>query len=357
MPFIDKEIGSVSYILHSNSEAVIIDPLRIVDEYVNYLQQNNLTLKYILLTHLHADFVAGHRELQEIFDTEILPFEENEYSLGKYKLKIISTPGHTKESVSCLVDERFLFTGDFLFVGDMGRVDFVDINEGARLAYESAKRVKKLDDSIVVLAGHVKGSFCGGGLSAEYISSIGIEKRNNRVFSIDEKDEFIKSISKEYDKPLFAAKLLQINKNPTLIKDLEEVDEVDYIVDIREIKDFEKAHIKGSINIPKNANIPFILGYLVDIDKRVGIVGYEDSDFEEVKKRLLKVGYDRIKILGSIENYETKPFIREEKKIIDLDEVGLSEIEKYKGFGFKCKNGYKAIAVESFLRREIENNS
>ncbi|MEO1958901.1 MAG: hypothetical protein ABGX23_05035, partial [Nautiliaceae bacterium] len=77
----------------------------------------------------------------------------------------------------------------------------------------------------------------------------------------------------------------------------------------------------------------------------------------EVKKRLLKVGYDRVKILGSIENYETKPFIREKKKIIDLEEVGFGEIEKYKGFGFKCKNGYKAIAVESFLRREYENNS
>jgi len=353
--FIDKEIGSVSYIVHSNSEAIIIDPLRIVDEYVEYLKKNNLKLKYILLTHLHADFVAGHRELKEIFNAEILPFREAEYKLGEYRLKIISTPGHTEESVSCLVDERFLFTGDFLLVGNIGRVDF--IKNGAELAYESAKKIKSLDDDIVVLAGHVKGSFCSGGLSAEFISSIGIEKKKNRVFSIDNKDEFIKAISKRYDKPSFASRLPQINKNPKLIKDLGEVERVDYIVDIREIEDFEKAHIKGSINIPQKANIPFILGYLVDIDKKVGIIGYEDSNFEEVRKRLLKVGFNKVKILGSVENFDTEPFIREKKKIIDLDKIRLSEIKKYRGFGFKCKNGYRAIAVESFLRSSNENNS
>jgi len=252
-----------------------------------------------------------------------------------------------------LVD-NYIFTGDFLFVGDMGRIDLLGDETKESLAnksYESAKKLWSLDDNTIVLTSHIEGSFCGGGLGSSYISTIGIEKQTNKIFSIKDKNKYIsKLLNEKIEKPLFFSKLPKINQNPPLLKTLKEPKNIDIILDIRKPNKFKKAHILKSINIYQKANLPLILGSLVDIDTKIGIVGDENSDFEDVLKRLRRVGFDKLKVLGDIRKFETIPFEVEKKEIIDLEKISLNEILKYKDYNFKCKNGYKSMAVESFLK-------
>jgi len=361
--FKDKDLKQLSYILSDSNEALIIDPKRDIGKYVNYLKKHSLKLKYIINTHPHADFISGDLELKKIFkDAEIFDFEEREEKLGNLTIKTIKTPGHTPYCISCIVKEkvdRFIFTGDFLMVSDMGRIDLLG-EENIQNLYEmfikSAEKLWKLDDGVIVFPAHYKGSFCAKELNENFITTIGIEKKTNRIFSNIHSQDAKTLIKTSFEKPLFASKLPKFNlakKRPS-----KKCKKVSVIVDLRKPEKFIKKHVKNSINIYEKANLPYILGSLVEIDECIGLIGDKKTNFKKAVKRLKNVGFDKIKILGNIKHFKTVPFKRYKTKMY-LDKVHLPKLLKYKDkkISFYCENGYKALAAESFLRRLNEDNS
>ncbi len=241
-------LSQFAYYIESDKEAVIIDPLRETHTYLNILQQRKAKLKFIIETHFHADFVSGHSSLSNLTNSKII-FGPNssanfdhlqksngdEIKLGKIKLRVMHTPGHTLESI-CLVlndegKDKFIFTGDTLFIGDVGRPD-LSANSSSKLTKEymagklfhSLQEIKKLDENCVVFPGHGEGSQCGKQISKEITSTIKTEKMRNYALLIDDKDIFIEEICKSITSPpdyfFYNAKLNQNNMSVQLTEEI-----------------------------------------------------------------------------------------------------------------------------------------
>ena len=196
-------LAQASYYIESNGEAVIIDPIRDSQIYMDLLRERKATLKYVFETHFHADFVSGHVELTRLTDSKIV-FGPNtktlydsitaqhnqEFSFGEVKIKVLHTPGHTLESVCYLLlskdnNEEAVFTGDTLFIGEVGRPDLavnpnLKSEDLAGMLYDSLHNtVMKLPNHVIVYPGHGAGSACGKNISKERHSTIGEQKKNN----------------------------------------------------------------------------------------------------------------------------------------------------------------------------------
>jgi len=408
--FINKELGHVSYIIVDKitKKALVIDPKRDIEEYINFLRNDNFKLEYVINTHPHADFISGHMEFKDFFEDvkicfhckapvkfNFLPLSENNIlQLGEIEIKILETPGHTPFCISLLIQEeginKYLFAGDFLFVGDVGRPDLLGEKEKKLLVdlhYESAKKIIDLDDSVIVLTSHINGSFCGKKLNENYFSSIGIEKKTNKGLKLIKNENLYKKYLKRLrvEKPVFFDKMAKINlEGPILLKKLPKVQEYNYkqlmnifdinqhyIVDFRKPSKFFKSHILGSINVYEKSNILLILGSLIDIESPLFLVGDKQTDFINIIKRLRRIGFDNIiGILNEdLNDIPLRPFEIKGKliKTIDLDgvydkadiRVNIEDVKslinnldfnfEYKVF---CKNGYKSIAVESFIKNQ-----
>src|SRR5581483_11809748 len=195
-------LSQASYYIESEGEAAIIDPIRDVEGYILMANERNASIKYIFETHFHADFVSGHVELLKRTGAKIIygpgakasyeivnATDGQELKLGKAMVKVMHTPGHTFESCCYLaVDEnnkaQGVFTGDTLFVGEVGRVDLAaksnySAKEMASMMYDSLEKLKKLPDDITVFPGHGAGSACGKNIGKETTSTIGLQKKNN----------------------------------------------------------------------------------------------------------------------------------------------------------------------------------
>jgi len=404
-PFIEKNLGQVSYIIGDEKEVLIVDPRRDIDEYVNFIEENNLNLKYILNTHPHADYIGGHLELVNkyksaknlFFKNTPLNFdfvgvkEGDELNIGNLKLKILETPGHTPFCISGLISEegidKYIFTGDFLFVGDIGRADLLGeekLENLVNLSFESANKLWNLNDDIIVFTTHMEGSLCGKSLKNQYFSTIGIEKKTNKSFMLSQKgkEAYIQNLlSKKIDTPLFFKKMASINTNgPQLLKNIEDVkilnkkeffekyEENDFIIDFRHPNCFRNAYIKGSINVYEFSNISLIIGSLVDIENKLFLVGDRKTNFKEIIKKLRRIGFDKIEAILKEDVNELENLVKIEednnlpKKIINLEiektigdlNIEISKIPNLKldkKFEYKvvCKNGYKSMAVKTYL--------
>jgi len=415
--FIDTDLGHVSYIVGCNisGEAFIVDPRRDIKEYVDFIEKNDLTLKYVFNTHTHADYIGGHIELASKYDIDnifqnsapvenfeiIKVKEDDEFSIGStLKIKILETTGHTPFDISLLLSEndtqKYLFTGDFLFVGDVGRPDLLGEENLLALAnssYNSAKKLWNLSDDIMVFPSHIEGSLCGKNLSSQYFSTIGIEKQTNCSFKLSQgsKEGYIENItSLDIEIPAFFKKMAGINiAGPRLIADiLNNIKKVEFdeiknknniqIVDLREPKYFHKNHIKNSINICEDSNISLIAGNILDYEKDIYLIGGLDSNIDEFITKLLRVGLDNIK--GIINNdfslIESSCLIS--SNIVKEDEIdgrftnilldkdcssigsiiqsSLSKVKeldlnKYEKVIFSCNYGYKSSAIMSFFSK------
>src|SRR5262245_29871784 len=197
-------LAHASYLIGDNGQAVVVDPRRDVDLYIEEAKKNSLDILYVIETHLHADFVSGHRELAQKTGAKIicgakaeaqfehLPLREgDELRMGKVRLQIMETPGHTPESISVVVydtaqsqDPVAVLTGDTLFIGDVGRPDLLGVKMSARdlagMLYDSLhKKLLKLPDSVKVYPAHGAGSMCGRNISSERSSTIGDQRKYN----------------------------------------------------------------------------------------------------------------------------------------------------------------------------------
>ena len=324
-------LAQASYYIESDGEVAIIDPIRDISDYVNLIGSKKL--KYILETHFHADFVSGHLELAKKYSAPIIfgPNASPNYNflskkdgeileVGKVKFKIIHTPGHTLESISyLLLDEKGMehavFTGDTLFIGDVGIPDVAQRYEGttkeelASILYESLQKLITLKNDVIVYPGHGKGTQCGKNLSSETYSTIGKQKKFNYALNFKNKSEFIKSICSNIPEPpnYFIETVNKNAKGYKLYHELydslhpltqsqltEFISDDNYcIIDTRSTDNFARKHIKNSINISLNGSFAVSAGNLIDINKKILLVcdiGYQKESFI----RLLRVGFDNI---------------------------------------------------------------
>jgi hydroxyacylglutathione hydrolase len=323
-----------AYYIESNGEVAIIDPLRETQQYVDKATADNAKIKFIFETHIHADFVSGHVDLAKKTAATIVfgpnakttfncynATDNEEFKIGDITIKVLHTPGHTLESVTyLLIDEsgknHAVFTGDTLFLGDVGRPDLAvksDLTEKdlAGMLFQSLRtKIMTLDDSVIVYPAHGAGSACGKNLSKETVGTIGDQKNTNYALRSDmTKDEFVKEVLDGISPPpQYFAKNAKLNQtgystldqvlsngdtplSPEAFEQLAKSEEA-LILDVRTQQDFIKNHIPGAIFIGLNGGFAPLVGALIsDINQPILLVVPQGKS-EEAVTRLARVGYD-----------------------------------------------------------------
>jgi len=419
-------LAEAAYYIESEGEAAIIDPLRETDPYINLANARKAKIKYVFETHFHADFVSGHIDLARKVNAPIIygPHAETKYqvinakdgqlfSLGKLKIKVLHTPGHTPES-SCylLFDEQGLehavFTGDTLFVGDVGRPDLLDgvmsREELAGMLYDSLnQKIKTLPDHVIVYPAHGPGSACGKNIGKETFSTIGEQKKLNYALKDQSKDEFIRQVTDgilpppqyfyedaRINKEGYEALEQVIHKNtlPLSLAQFEEaVKKGAIILDTRKADDFEKGFVPGSINIGLNGQFAVWVGTLIDIEKPLVLVTEEGKEQESVL-RLARVGYENVLgyLQGGVNAYtmplstvtsytaeQMKSSLTNDVQVLDVRKPGewnvshlrhaqfvpladmpsnLQTLDKTKTYIVHCGGGYRSMTAISIMKNE-----
>ncbi len=325
-------LAEAAYYIESDGEAAIIDPLRETEPYIELAQKRGAKIKYVFETHFHADFVSGHIDLARKVNAPIIygpdantgypvhhAKDGEEFKLGKLKLRVLHTPGHTPES-SCflLLDDQgkeySVFTGDTLFVGDVGRPDLLDgvmsREELASMMYDSLnKKIKILKDHVIVYPAHGPGSACGKNIGKETFSTIGEQKKFNYALKDMSRDEFIQTVTEGILPPpqyFFddarinrmgynsIEAVMKANSNPlTCVEFKEEVKRGAMILDTRNPDDFEKGFISGALNIGLNGQYAIWVGTLIDIKQSLILVTDPGKESEAIL-RLARVGYENV---------------------------------------------------------------
>ena len=327
-------LAEAAYYIESDGFAAIIDPMRETAPYVALAKERNATIKYIFETHFHADFVSGHLDLAKQtgapiiygptaktgFDSYIAKDGEV-FELGKLKIKVLHTPGHTQES-SCFLlfdeagKEHCIFTGDTLFVGDVGRPDLLDASvkltpqDMASMLYDSLNtHIKPLADDVLVYPAHGPGSACGKNIGKETWSTIGQQKSSNYALKAASREDFIKALTTDIPKPpayFFAdarinkmgydnvESVVERNNRGLSISELEqEVAQGALVLDTRNADDFEKGFIKRSINIGLEGQFAVWVGTLLDINRPVVLVTKPGTEAEAIL-RMARVGFEKV---------------------------------------------------------------
>lgn len=357
-------LAEAAYYVESDGEAAIIDPLRETEPYIDLASKRGTKIKYVFETHFHADFVSGHIDLSRKVNAPIIygpgadtsydvhnANDGEEFKLGKVTIRVLHTPGHTPES-SCylLLDEHgrehAIFTGDTLFVGDVGRPDLLDgvmtSETLASMMYDSLQnKIKTLPDDVIVYPAHGPGSACGKNIGKETFSTIGEQKKINYALKDMPRKEFIEKVTDGIlPPPQYFFEDARINK--TGYEPIEDVIRMGTIprspgefknlagegvqtLDTRSADDFEKGFVPGSINIGLNGQFAIWVGTLIDIGKKLLLIT-EPGKEKETVLRLARVGYENVigYLDGGINAYPGK---LETIRSISADEVKL-EMEK-----------------------------
>lgn len=342
--FYDKSLAHASYLVgcQRTGEAIVIDPNRNIDQYIDAAASEGLRITGSAETHIHADFVSGSRELADRVGAKLYLSEEGpsdwKYQfadkhisqllkdgdvirVGKIKLEVMHTPGHTPEHISfVLTDEggganvpMGIFTGDFVFVGSIGRPDLLETaagvvgsaEKGARQLYHSIERFKGLPDHLQVWPAHGAGSACGKGLGAIPSSTVGYEKLFNPSLQYHDEQEFVDYIlADQPETPFYFAVMKHVNKvGPALLRNLPDVRPLQpgdltqttrdkLVIDVRNSAGFSQGHVPGSINIPSSALLQWA-GFFVDYSQPLYLL--TDSESIGTNLRSLRaIGIDNV---------------------------------------------------------------
>lgn len=421
-----------AYYISSNGEAAIIDPLRETQPYIERLEKDGVKLKYIFETHFHADFVSGHLDLSKKTGAPIvygptaspefdaIVAEDNQiFELGNVKIKVLHTPGHTMES-SCylLIDENgtetALFSGDTLFLGDVGRPDLAQKaasmtqEELAGLLYESLyTKILPLPDTLTVYPAHGAGSACGKNMMKETVDTLGNQKKMNYALNQPNKEAFIAAVTDGLlPPPAYFGMNVAMNKkgyadfesvlkqglNGLSVEEFELLAETSgaLILDTRSNGEFEKAFIPQSVNIGLKGDFaPWVGAMIVDVKQPILLV-VEPGTEEEAVTRLSRVGFDQVlgylkggfdswknagKETDSVRRIDAETFEKEisgkEVKIIDVRKESeyaaehldgaysrplaylndwIKEINPDEHFYLHCAGGYRSMIAASILQ-------
>jgi hydroxyacylglutathione hydrolase len=421
-------LAHASYLIASEGVAAVIDPQRDIEIYLQAAAEHGVKIAHIFETHLHADFVSGHRELAERTGAKIyigeranarfpnVPLRDG-FSLrfGQLEFRALETPGHTPESTCLVVTDReknadkpwAVFTGDTLFIGDVGRPDLADGYTPQQLAgalYDSLhQKLLTLPDEVLVYPAHGAGSLCGRNMRADRFSTIGTERLTNAALQLKTRDEFIRELtSKLPPRPLYFAEDAAINREgaealgelpplPALSPDdIREAQAHGYVVlDTRSGEDFARGHLPGSVNIGLGGQFASWAGTLLGLGARIVLVGESDEKAAEARMRLARVGIEHV--AGYLKNgvsswseagnsLERIPQITagqlrerlEQLTVLDvrrepewqaghiesahwhaLDDFprALPQLERDTPVAVHCKGGYRSIIAASLLRR------
>ena len=330
-----KCLSQGSYYIESNNEVAIIDPLREADIYISKAKASNSKIKYIFETHIHADFISGHLNLAKKSGAEIVygpntetNFENiiakdyQEFKIGDITVVAIHTPGHTVESTTYLLKDssgkdHAIFTGDTLFLGDVGRPDLsqnsvMSNRDLASMLFDSLRnKIMTLNDCVIIYPGHGEGSSCGKDLSSETIGTLGDQKKTNYALRENmTKDEFIREVLDGLlDPPKYFPDNVMLNKEgydesdeiiersfnaltPSQVES--RIKEKITILDVRSVEDFSSSHIPGSIFIGLDGRFAAWVGEILeDISKKLILVAPKGREKEAII-RLSRVGFDNV---------------------------------------------------------------
>lgn len=321
-------LAHLSYIFGDKGKAAVVDPRRDCEIYVDIASRHDARITHIFETHRNEDYLIGSKELAqqtgaEIYHSKHLTFnygnplsEGDRFELGDIQLKILETPGHSYESISItLSDKGFsrepiaVFTGDALFIGDVGRTDFYPdkAEEVAGLLYDSIyKKIIPLGDQVILYPAHGAGSVCGTGMASREFSTLGYERINNPILQRT-RDEFIAcKVNEHHYKPPYFSTMHRLNQEgPPLLKHLPEplpysidefahaIDQGMTVLDVRSPEAFAGASIPGSIAIPLEMLPPFA-GWFLPYDKPIGLVVDQYEQVKTAVRYLIRIGYDTI---------------------------------------------------------------
>src|SRR5688572_7530749 len=331
-------LAEAAYYIESDGEAAIIDPLRETEPYLELAAKRGASIKYVFETHFHADFVSGHIDLSRKVNAPIVygpdantnyavynAKDGEDFALGKIKIRVLHTAGHTPESTCYLLlneqgKPHAVFTGDTLFVGDVGRPDLLDgvmtQEELASMLYDSlTKKIKTLPDEVIVYPAHGPGSACGKNIGKETVSTIGEQKKFNYALQSMTREEFIEKVTEGIlPPPQYFFEDARINKmgytpiEEVIAKNTKALTVADFkkavadgatILDTRKADDFEKGYIPNSVNIGLNGQFAVWVGTLIDIHKPLVLITDSGAE-EETVLRLARVGYE--KVVGYLSN-------------------------------------------------------
>ena len=344
----DESLAQASYLIGcaATGEALVVDPNRDADQYVRLAEAEGVEITHVTETHIHADFVSGARELAERAAARLYLSDEGDenwkyafaaehdavllkhgdtFNVGNVRIDVLHTPGHTPEHLSFLVMDTAaadrpiaILTGDFVFVGDVGRPDLLEraakvegtMVAGARTLFRSLQKFKQLPDYLQIWPGHGAGSACGKGLSAIPHSTVGYERMFNWGLSMDDEDRFVQAVlAGQPEPPKYFAEMKRINKaGPPLLggarrpRRLPEtrlprlLDEGALVVDTRHAADFAAGHVPGTLGIPLNRSFTTWAGWLVPYDRDFYLVLDDTctSCVEEAVRDLSMIGLDRV---------------------------------------------------------------
>ncbi len=342
--FYDQALAHASYLVgcQKTGEAVVIDPSRSVDQYLQAAEAEGMRIVGSAETHIHADFVSGSRELADRVGAKLYLSDEgpadwkyqfaDQYSsqllkdgdafyVGKVRLEVLHTPGHTPESISYLLTDEGggatapmgIFTGDFVFVGSIGRPDLLETaagvvgsaESGARQLYHSMLRFRDLPDHLQVWPAHGAGSACGKGLGAIPSSTVGYEKLFNPALQFHDEQQFVDYIlADQPETPFYFAVMKRVNKvGPELLRHLPPVEAVDpakasmiaeshLVVDTASSADFAKAHVPRTVNVPSKSLVQWA-GFFVDYDQPVYLLTDAHS-LQANLRGLRSIGIDNV---------------------------------------------------------------
>lgn len=345
--FYDEKLAHASYVVgcQATGEAIVIDPARDVKPYLELAQKEGVRIVGATETHIHADFISGARELAartgatlylsdeggegwryeflEEYPSEKLK-DGSQFNIGNIRFEVMHTPGHTPEHISFLVTDGgskataplAIFTGDFVFVGDVGRPDLLEKAAGqkgtsdalARKMFQSLQRFKTLPDFIQVLPAHGAGSACGKALGAVPSSTVGYEKMVNWALQYDNEEDFVQALlTGQPEAPKYFAMMKKLNKEgPPLLSDINEpkIESTDghkvnewlekgVVIDTRPSKLFAERHFPGTLNIPFNKSFVNWAGWLISYDVPIYLLASE-KQLPEVLESLQSIGLDHV---------------------------------------------------------------
>ena len=403
-----KCLSQGAYYIESNGEAAVIDPLREVSEYINLSNLSNSKIKYIFETHFHADFISGHLTLSKKTNAPIVygpnanpSFEciiakdNQEFKIGDITIKVIHTPGHTLESTCYLLIDSVnnpycLFTGDTLFLGDVGRPDLaqksmnISKEELAGILFDSVNnKLSNLPDHVLVYPAHGAGSACGKNMMKETVDTLGNQKKINYALNGSlSKEDFIKELTYDLESPpeyfpsnvklnqegyLDFSSVLKQSLNPlSFIEFKNLINDNTVILDVRNQNEFKKGFIPGSIFIGLNGTFaPWVGSIIKDISTKLLLVCDEGQEREAIM-RLSRVGFDNC--LGYLAGgfstwlnndckYETIETIDSDSLSKIIDDINLIDVRKLS----ERDNGYlsasKSIPLDDFENELSEINS
>lgn len=430
-------LSEAAYYIESNGEAAIIDPLRDIDSYLDLAKKNNAAIKYIFETHFHADFVSGHIDLSKATGAPIVygpgahtnfkvhnAIDGEIFKLGNISLEVVHTPGHTLESTCYLLRDETdkphaIFTGDTLFVGDVGRPDLssgdLSSEDLASIMYDTIQnKIMPLADDVILYPAHGPGSSCGKNLGPNTVSTIGKEKETNYALQTQTKEEFIKAITTGLNAaPVYFAINAQINQQGyeaieeilrkgtralTLAEFKEKIKEDVILLDTRHATQFSDGFVPGAIFIGLEGRFAEWAGSLLPFDKPILLIT-EPGQEKETVTRLSRVGFQKMEgfLKGGFDTWKTAgekidlivnieadelmmdiPFdnnltvvdVRREAEFANghiedamnlplgdmIDVAQLAQFEEHQNLYVHCAGGYRSVIASSLLKRQGVHN-